>query len=181
LDPRPKILSEDEAARAARFRFESDRVRWVRARSALRTILAEYAGDSPDSLSFNYGEHGKPALLLITDLHFNLSHSGDYAMIAVARSAPVGVDIERLRPNIDMAALLRRLGETDLPATVSELYRAWTRREAKTKATGAPLFEKPSLEVRAIDVAAPEGYAASVALVGSEPAVQYRCRPTRPI
>ena len=54
-------------------------------------------------------------------------------MIAVTRSIPVGVDIERIRPNIDMAPLLRRLGETDLPDTTQQLYQMWTRREAKSK------------------------------------------------
>jgi 4'-phosphopantetheinyl transferase len=173
-DPRPEILSEEEAARAARFRFDADRVLWIRARSSLRTILAEYAGDAPGSLCFTYGEHGKPALLPVTDIYFNLSHSGDYAMIAIARSAQVGVDIERMRPNIDIAALLRRLGETDLPATVPELYQVWTRREARTKATGGPLFEKPSPDAHAADVKAPEGYAASVALAGFAPVVRYK-------
>lgn len=173
-DPRPEILSGEEAARAARFRFEADRVRWTRARSSLRAILSEYAGDSPESLCFSYGEHGKPALLPVMDVHFNLSHSGDYAMIAVARAAQVGVDIERMRPKIDIAGLLRRLGETDLPATVPELYQAWTRREARTKATGGPLFEKPPLDVHAVQVTAPYGYAASVALAGFAPVVQYR-------
>ena len=111
----PTHLSEDEVARANRFRFEEDRIRWIRARSSLRLILSRYAGSDPAELVFCYGKHGKPALVGATGVEFNLSHSGDWAMVAVARSVPVGVDIERMRANVDIAALLRRLGETDLP------------------------------------------------------------------
>jgi 4'-phosphopantetheinyl transferase len=170
----PNHLSEDEVARANRFRFEEDRTRWIRARSSLRLILSRYAGDDPARLVFRYGEHGKPALLPFTEIEFNLSHAGDWAIIAVARSIPVGVDIERLRANVDMAALLRRLGETELPQSEPELYQAWTRREARTKAEGGPLFARPADDTRAIDIAAPAGYAASVALAGYEPVAEHR-------
>lgn len=171
--PSPSQLTDDEIARANRFRFEEDRVRWSRARSSLRLILSMYAGDDPFRLGFTYGPHGKPALLPFSDVEFNLSHAGDWAMIAVARSVPVGVDIERIRPNIEMAPLLERLGETDLPTGRQELYQAWTRREARSKAIGGALFDKPPENVIAIDLQAPEGYAASVALVGREPEVRY--------
>jgi len=169
----PAHLSEDEVVRASRFRFDPDRIRWIRARSSLRLILAGYEGGDPAELVFRYGKHGKPALLAATGLEFNLSHSGDWAMVAVARSVPVGVDIERIRANVDMAALLRRLGETELPQAEPELYRAWARREARTKAEGGPLFTRPADDTCAIDIAAPAGYAASVALAGYRPEVRY--------
>lgn len=172
--PRPTYLSDDEVARANRFRFEGDRVRWSRARSALRLVLSRYAGEDPDAIFFAYGKHGKPSLGAATGIEFNLSHSGDWAMIAVTREIPVGVDIERIRPEVEIGMLLQRLEETDLPETVPELYHAWTRREAKTKAIGGALFDKPRGNVHVVDAAAPEGYAASVALVGHTPAVTYR-------
>jgi 4'-phosphopantetheinyl transferase len=170
----PTHLSEDETRRANRFRFEEDRIRWIRARSSLRLILSRYEGGDPAALVFRYGKHGKPALLPFTEIEFNLSHSGDWAMVAVARSIPVGVDIEQIRTKVDMAALLRRLGETGLPQAEPELYRAWTRREARTKAEGGALFDKPADDTRAIEIAAPQGYAASVALAGYEPVAEYR-------
>jgi 4'-phosphopantetheinyl transferase len=172
LEERPVFLSEEEAARAARFRFEGDRVRWRRARSALRAILSRYAGVAPEALGFVYGPHGKPALSSASNIEFNLSHAGDWALIAVAGPVPVGVDIERIRPHIDMAALLRRLGESVPPD--GDLYQAWTRREARSKAAGGALFDPPLDSVRAVGIRAPEGYAAALALVGREPAVTYR-------
>jgi 4'-phosphopantetheinyl transferase len=172
--PSPNHLSEDEIARANRFKFEEDRIRWTRARSALRVILSRYAGDDPIRLAFIYGKHGKPALLPFANIEFNLSHAGDWAMVAVTHSIPVGVDIERIRTNVDMAPLLRRLGETNLPDTTQQLYQVWTRREAKSKAVGGALFDKPPDNVCSIDIIAPEGYAASVALAGYEPNHRYR-------
>ncbi len=169
----PNRLSEDEVTRANRFKFEEHRVRWIRARSVLRLILSRYAGEDPRNIVFAYGKHGKPSIPF-SHVEFNLSHSGDWAMIAVSRVVPVGVDIEHQRPNVDMADLLKRLGETDLPATTPELYQAWTRREAKTKAAGGALFQTPLADICAIDVLAPAGYAASVALAGCQPAPQYR-------
>jgi 4'-phosphopantetheinyl transferase len=173
-DPRPAILSTEEGERADRFRFDADRVRWTRARSALRGILARYAGDAPLALRFVYGKHGKPALAPASDIEFNLSHAGDWALIAVSRSAPVGVDIERMRPDVDIAQLLRRLGETGLPAGIPDLFKAWTRREARSKAVGGALFDPPPDAVLAFDVAAPAGYAAALAMLGYEPRIAYR-------
>ena len=57
---------------------------------------------------------------------------------------------------------------------MEDLYQAWTRREAKTKATGGALFDEPSADTCAVDITAPAGYAASVALVEREPFVRYR-------
>jgi 4'-phosphopantetheinyl transferase len=141
----------------------------------LRIILSRYGGDDPGKLSFAYGEYGKPSLFPFTDIQFNLSHSGDWAIVAVTRGIPVGVDVERIRPNVDVAALLRRLGEPDLAfQQATDSFNAWTRREARTKASGAALFNMPAKDVYAVDINAPAGYAAAVALVGHKPVPEYR-------
>jgi 4'-phosphopantetheinyl transferase len=171
--PAPEHLSDDEVARAKRFKFEQDRIRWIRARSSLRLILSRYVNEHPGAIEFLYGPHGKPALPPVCDVQFNLSHAGDYALVAVTDKVPVGVDIEHVRPNIEMAALLRRLGETDLPNSTEDLYQRWTRREARSKAAGGGLFDTPQRDAYPIDINAPEGYAASVALIGCEPVPRY--------
>jgi 4'-phosphopantetheinyl transferase len=168
-EPCRECLTAEELARAGRFKFDDDRIRWTRARSSLRLTLSSYTGTAPGDLTFNYGEHGKPALAGFPALEFNLSHAGDYALIAVTRDVPVGIDIERMRANVDMAPLLLRLDETDLPDTQQGLYQRWTFREAKSKAAGGALWEKPHEQIHAIALAAPEGYAAAVALIGHQP------------
>ncbi len=99
-------LSSDELARAARFHFERDRTRFSVARAALREILAHYLGTSPAEIAFVYGDHGKPALAPpYGDLRFNLSHSHDLALCAVARGSEVGVDVERIRELDDLEGM----------------------------------------------------------------------------
>ena len=167
------ILSPDEEIRAARFRFEVDRARWIRARSALRGILSQATGIAPGELVFVLGPHGKPALANIGAIEFNLSHSGSWAMVAVTRGVPVGVDIERIRDNVDIAAVLQRVQKTALPHTPAALFQVWTRREAMTKAAGGSLLETPRGDVRVCDLEAPGGYVAAVALVGREPRIRH--------
>lgn len=166
------FLSLDEQVRAARFRFDDDRMRWIRAHSALRQILGNQLNVSPAALTFTAGAHGKPSLAGGLGTEFNLSHSGDYAMVAVSDRA-VGIDIEQIRVQVDMAVLLRRLSETDLPDDIPGLYRRWTQREARSKAAGGELFAAPRSDIFALDIVAPEGYSASIASVGSLPSVRY--------
>lgn len=176
---RAPVLSPDEEIRAARFRFPGDRTRWVRSRTALRTILSEYCSLPPLDLAFVLGAHGKPALAGDTGIEFSLSHSGSWAAVAVARGVETGIDIERIREGVNMSALLQRLGEkvpaaNDASQLQSSLFRYWVRREAMTKAVGSPLLEPPPASVRVVDLHAPEGYAAAVALVGHEPEIRIR-------
>jgi 4'-phosphopantetheinyl transferase len=173
VQPTPSHLSEDEEARAKRFKFEDDRLRWTRARNSLRLILSRYAGEDPGRISFAYGAHGKPSLQPYSDVEFNLSHAGEWALIAVTRGVPAGIDIEEMRVRVDMAALLRRLGEKDLPQANAGLYQRWACREAKSKAAGGALFDRPAENICAVPLQAPENYVAAVALAGYEPEVRY--------
>lgn len=168
--PRPVILTPEEQARANRFYFERDRIHWSHAHSALRAILSRYRKTAPLDLRFEIGRHGKPSL---EGLEFSLSHSGGWALIAVSLSAPVGVDIEAIRPKVEMGDLLARIGETETTGTQAELFQRWTRREAKTKALGATLMEIPAADLRVADLQAPAGFAAALAVLGMNPAVNY--------
>lgn len=120
-----EILSEDERVKAARFHFERDRRRFIKAHSALRIILARYPGMpetrqrdaayprargeensalncGPAELEFELNGYGKPSLVSRpkpSGLRFNLSHSHGIALIALTRDREVGVDIEFMRPD----------------------------------------------------------------------------------
>jgi 4'-phosphopantetheinyl transferase len=172
--PRPLFLNPEEQTRANRFRFERDRVQWSHARSALREILARYCHARPMDLHFVAGEHGKPALEAVPGIEFNLSHSHGWAMIAVTCGVPVGIDLEAVRENVDIAKLLARIGETQLTGDTGELFHVWTRREARTKSLGVPLTDIPTADLRVVDIQAPPGFAASVALEGIHPEPVYR-------
>lgn len=139
-------LSEDERGRAFRFKFGRDARRFMVARSTLRVLLGGYLGLAPHGVAFTYGAHGKPALDGIhAALSFNLSHSGDVAVVAAGWNRAVGVDVELRRTLPDLAALAARsfapreravldaLPEMERPAA---FFRCWTRKEAFIKATG---------------------------------------------
>lgn len=171
---RESVLSADEETRAARFHFEHDRIHWARSRSALRMILSQATGIAAGEIRFTVGHQGKPS---IPDhrVEFSLSHAGVWAMVAVTHDVPVGVDIERMREDIELTPLLKRLGETNLPESRDALYGRWTQREAKSKAVGGSLFDRLRAEFRVRSLEAPEGYSAAVALIGDPGTpLQYR-------
>jgi 4'-phosphopantetheinyl transferase len=142
-----RLLSDDEQAKADRYRFEKDRRRAVVRRAALRKILARYTGASPAELKFTYGPHGKPRLdeSSASGYHFNLSFSGELALCAVARS-PLGIDVERER-TVENAGLVAKhfftAAEIALQNAAADangvFLRHWTRKEALIKATGTGL------------------------------------------
>jgi 4'-phosphopantetheinyl transferase len=153
-------LSEDELARAARFRSPALTARFVIGRAVLREVLARYCGCAPAGLHFSYDAHGKPALD-IADFHFNLSHSEDVALLGVARR-PIGVDVERVRPIPDALAIAGRFfSRAEViwlaalpPAAVEPAFVVlWTRKEALLKGVGRGL----SQNLDSYDVFGPRG------------------------
>jgi 4'-phosphopantetheinyl transferase len=124
----------------------------------------------PEAVSFAYGKNGKPE---VEGIEFNLSHARNRAMIALSHGVAVGIDIEQIRENVEIATLLRRIGENVNSGSTEQLFHAWTRREARIKAMGSGLMDIPPSNVVAIDIDAPSGFAASVALVDRTPLVRY--------
>jgi len=94
-----------EAARAARFVTGDLSRRYLRSHGALRAILGRY---TKAPLDFGLGPHGKPYLPAAPELQFNLSHSHERALVAIAWGVEIGVDVERFRSMSDCLALAER-------------------------------------------------------------------------
>jgi 4'-phosphopantetheinyl transferase len=118
----------------------------------MRTVLSLYVGVGAGDIVFSYGEFGKPLLQGVGGVHFNLSHSGQLAVLAVSTSGPLGVDIESVRPLPDMLDIARRffcpeeiaeLEELHGEARVAAFFACWTRKEACLKALGVGLSLAP--------------------------------------
>lgn len=133
-------------------RAEREGARWAHARAGLRRVLAGYLGEDPVALRIR--DQGKPRLEPKSPLRFNVSHSGDVALIAVATEREVGVDVERIDERRDVESLARRtflvgeqaaLGEADDPLIA--FHRHWAAKEAFAKATGKGLRSMRSFEV----------------------------------
>lgn len=142
------ILSPDEKERAARFKFERDRIHFVSARSILRELLGAYVGLPPEDLRFSYGSHGKPALATGPEIEFNLAHSHGLAVYAFARGREVGADVERIRPDFAGEYIAtRHFSPRELnawralppSAKTREFFKVWTCKEAYIKARGLGL------------------------------------------
>jgi 4'-phosphopantetheinyl transferase len=121
----------------------------------LRIVLATYTGTSAGELQFHTGEHGKPALGAPSESsgpQFNATHSDGWAMVAVARDSPVGVDLEAVRDLHDFEGMAARCltarerSQFDAICTSAdqktELFlRCWVAKEAGLKARGRGLSD----------------------------------------
>ncbi len=134
------LLSEAERATAAT-RGE----RYILTRCLLRRELARRLGCTPQELRFRVGEHGKPECEGCP-IHFNISHSGDCFAMAFD-AAPVGIDVECIRPHARMKALAARImcpeqlsafHERGCPA--EEFHACWCTAEALVKQSGSTIW-----------------------------------------
>ncbi len=138
------LLDEAERARARRFAFPHLRTRFIAAHAFVRQVVGRRLGIRPECLRYAYTNLGKPSVLNVGEIRFNLSHSEDVAALAVT-NREVGVDIERIREIRDMLDLARRFfsqPEIDWllaipPERQTEaFFECWTGKEAYLKARG---------------------------------------------
>lgn len=140
------LLPLHEQSRADRFHFQKHQRRFIVAHSILRLILAHYLQHS-EQLEFQENHYGKPELSHFNHLQFNLSHSGDEAVLAVGHQFPLGVDLEHFsaRPYYGIAQQLFSEKENQMlrsaPDRLTPLvfFNIWVQKEAFIKAVGLGL------------------------------------------
>ncbi len=155
LEESRALLSPAEAARAARFHFERDRNRHIRGRAFVRRELGRALGVDPRALTLCEEAGGKPRLVGPISLHgleFNLSHSGDLAVLAISERGPVGIDVELFDRRIEVESLAPGVFTDAETATILALPEAlrlsrflafWTAKEARMKLTGEGMRLEP--------------------------------------
>jgi 4'-phosphopantetheinyl transferase len=164
-------LSAAERERMQRFATEVLRQRYLIGRASLRRLLGRVLGVEPVAVPIERGPRGRPQLAGIPHIDFNVSHTTDIALIAIAHHLKVGVDIERADRSIYSLGIARKfLSERERAALPSSdpdqarqrILRLWTCKEALSKATGDALsapFRQLDIELepslRLIDGPAP--------------------------
>ena len=153
------LLAADERERRDRLRFEEDRRRFAVTRMGLRLLLGGYSEADPAGLSFAYSPAGKPSLAGVKmDIRFNVSHSHEYAMVAIGRGQEIGADLEFQREDVQSEDLANRffsqyerrvLLEIPQAERTAAFFKIWTAKEALIKAMGVGL----ALPLDSFDVA----------------------------
>ncbi|WP_395375874.1 4'-phosphopantetheinyl transferase family protein [Marinicella sp. W31] len=144
------MLSPDEIERAHQFRFAKDRNAFVITRGALRKLISHYLSIQAIDISFRYTEYDKPVLRTPENntIQFNVSHSGDYGLIAISRCSPLGIDIEEMKTDLDLMEMAQQVFSgseyqqlIQLPEAkrIQAFYNGWTRKEAYIKGDGKGL------------------------------------------
>jgi len=148
------ILDAAERSRAAKFRNERDRRRFIVARASLRMLLGDYTNTEPHRVALRVLPGGKPTLERESEsaLHFNVSHCGDLALFAFA-DREVGIDVERIAQHTEMSRVAAHFFSPEEFLAFRQLagaeqerfyFRTWVRKEAHLKATGSGLAVDPA-------------------------------------
>lgn len=146
-----QALNAQEMSRANRFVHADVRRRFIMCRSQLKHLLAGDLGLEPGGVVLRYERWGKPQLAQSSKpaLHFNVSHSGEWALIVLAQ-APVGVDLELVNQRTQYRAIASQIlsqreqlmwQKLPLPQQETSTLRLWVCKEALLKAMGLGIAE----------------------------------------
>jgi 4'-phosphopantetheinyl transferase len=142
-----QLLNPSEQARGNRFYFSHHKRRFCTARAVMKIILSRYLNTSPRRLEFTYNPQGKPEIITSQKLHFNLSHTGDLALLAIGKGFPMGVDIEQysarsyegIAKNLFADSELAEFIKLPTPLKPAIFFHIWAQKEAFIKACGLGL------------------------------------------
>lgn len=123
---------------------------------AVRELLAARLATPPSQIEIRYDSWGQPSLAAADSPAISISHADPLLAVAVAQTGNVGVDIEVLQPDIDIAALAENyctpaeqglLNSTPPESRVATFYAIWTLKEAYLKAIGLGM----AIDMRSIE------------------------------
>lgn len=158
-----RIMSSAERERTQK--FVRGKESYIASRWLLRAVLARYTNLPPEVVEFLRTDKGKPYLPR-SDIHFSLSHSGNWALLAVAKVEPIGIDIEAVSATRDLIGIAESYYHPHEFAQLQTLadsaqhdyfYRLWTLKEAFFKAIGTGI--SAGLEKIAFDLESDKIYA----------------------
>ncbi|WP_047546323.1 4'-phosphopantetheinyl transferase family protein [Psychroserpens sp. Hel_I_66] len=150
------VLNLEELKRANSFHFEKDKNRFIICRSILKFLLSKFTKISLSQIEIRKDTNNKPYIISYEVIHFNVSHSEDFVIIAIDKQ-PIGVDLEFLNKSFDFSEILPSvfnkieidniLNSENKPHT---FFTYWTRKEAVVKATGKGMTDHV-IQIPALD------------------------------
>ncbi len=138
-------VSEEKKERVGKYRKYEDKIRCMLGDLVVRYVLySEYKLKMHD-MEFVNNDFGKPMLKSYDNIHFSISHSGEWVMCAFDDS-PIGIDIE-IYGNNDSGIVKRyfhekefeEFMEKDESEKTSFFYKLWTAKESYIKMVGKGL------------------------------------------
>lgn len=131
--------------KATEFKLVKKRIEYLASQWLRHRVLSQYLDGKSDKLRFATTHSGRP-YLLDSDIDFNISHTKDYVVMAVAKGQKVGIDVQIKKEKIDALAIAKQyfaeseyktlLGVTDLTQRSNQFYWLWAYKEASLKLTG---------------------------------------------
>jgi len=150
------LLSSEEKERSERFKFYKHRKAFIASHGFMHTVLASYIDTNANEIEFSQTEFGKPSLIDIqnkNNIQFNLSHSGNMAILAVCKQHSLGIDVEFAERKVDWRGISKRFFTPNEQQQLDKLteeeqrqafFQIWTRKEAHMKVTGQGLSLAPT-------------------------------------
>jgi 4'-phosphopantetheinyl transferase len=145
------LLSEPERARADSYRTAASRRRFTAATALVKVTVAQLIGRHPVDVRLRREcpdcrrLHGRPEVVG-GGPNISISHSGNRVAVAQCADGPVGVDVERITPDVDVDGMLGFMLSAAERRAFSEIrsgqgrlhafFHCWTRKESVLKATG---------------------------------------------
>jgi len=145
LEPSWELLAPKEKARALEFKFMAHKNAFILYRASLRNILSCYLNQNPKTIELKYTQQGKPYIKSQDSLFFNLTHTQQRALLAVSKTADVGIDIEYKEPKIDVLEMAQQIMAAceyrsfcalNPQQQIDNFYIKWVRKEAFIKCLG---------------------------------------------
>ncbi len=145
------LMNNKERHRYHRFHFEKDRHRHLVTRALIKTSLSQYQPHiPPQAWQFNHNDFGKPSIStpIPQSIEFNISHSKEFIVIAIAQGSAIGVDIECITQRNNIEGLIDRCFNTDEKTYIlandqaylqERFFQLWTLKESYIKAYGKGL------------------------------------------
>ena len=137
-----QVLAPDEWRKAQQFHSPRDRRCHIIGRGILRFLIGHLLAIRPEAVRFRCNRFGKPYVSNAQNtrgVDFSVSHSADLLLIALTTNRQIGLDVERVRADLDVDCIVRSFFSASEIAEFAAMpsiakneafFRGWCRKEA---------------------------------------------------